>query len=415
MRGPRLHWLGFAALIVLIVLSGVTEFTAPPATEHEASDAPDLVEPVPNGSSLWPYTSRTRSFETRRLGINLIVRGDPAAVRQYLLRHSRDPPDQPSVTEESPKSSSAEDPLEALGVEWRVAHGGTRYTYVESGNEPGEGRWLAESYQLYDGTYLGSRFHIRAFESMTPGEDWTAMQAHQEHWDWFRLRHTVTSTRTARQHVEADLIDDTAVDTVWRMHLDNGDTADSDGWATVIEFALFLFVAGIIRPLSRELAASWRRLTARLRPPRGGRARHQALLFAAIIAILLGVRLLGVTLEETFTAVSPTDIAAGLYLFLVLGLPIGTAYLARRVQMEAAFLVTVIAFMIAAVLDLAYLGLTVVPFDFILHRATLLLSLGLIAAGSAYDAQGGPRWNELLQIGGVGWMFAIVLPLLGFI
>lgn len=315
------------------------------------------------------------------------------------------------MTEGSPNSSSAEDPLEALGVEWRIAHGGTRYTYMESG----EGRWLAESYQLYDGTYLGSRYHIRAYESMTPGEDWTAMQAHQEHWDWFRLRHTVTSTRAARQHVESDLIDDTVVDTVWRVRLDNEDTSDSDGWATVIEFALFLFVAGIVRPLSREMSASWRRLKARLRPPEGGRTRQHGLLFGAIIAVLLGVRLLGVTLEETFTAIPPTHLAAGLYLFLVLGLPVSTAYLARRVQMEAAFLITVIAFMTAAVLDLAYLGLTVVPFDFILHRVTLLLSLGLIAAGAAYGSQGDPRWNELLQIGSVGWVFAIVLPLLGFI
>lgn len=49
MRGTRPHWLEFAALIVLIIFSGVTEFTALPATERESGDTPDLVEPVSGG------------------------------------------------------------------------------------------------------------------------------------------------------------------------------------------------------------------------------------------------------------------------------------------------------------------------------------------------------------------------------
>ena len=58
----------------------------------------------------------------------------------------------------------------------------------------GDGEWLQQRYQLHGGTYLGTRHHIRAF---APSErpQWTALQAHSEHWDWFRLRHIVTDVR----------------------------------------------------------------------------------------------------------------------------------------------------------------------------------------------------------------------------
>jgi hypothetical protein len=44
--------------------------------------------------------------------------------------------------------------------------------------------------------------HVRAYA--VDDENWTGMQAHDEHWDWFRLRHTVDDVAGSREFVAAD-------------------------------------------------------------------------------------------------------------------------------------------------------------------------------------------------------------------
>lgn len=399
-------------LVGLVLLSGVSDFGSTPG-DRVGADSPTLVEPVANGSSLWPYTSRTRSFETRRLGINLVVRGDPVDVRGYFLRHADGWQRRPHP--ESAGGSAAAVPIEAPGIAWRPAHGAPRYTYVEQAHERGDGAWVAETYQLYEGSYLGTRYHLRAYAAPAPDEDWTAMQAHREYWDWFGLRHTVTSVEAAQRHVEADLEDDAAVESVWRMNLENGGSADSDGWATVIEFAAVGLLAGGARSGSGRRDSTRQRVRAVARSPRGRRVLRQGSLFLAVGLVYLGVRVTGVALEETFPVISPVIIAGGLYPVLAVGLPFCTGHFGRRVGMEPAFLLAITGLLTALVLDRWLLGLAGVPVGLAVHRLTLLLSLGLVAAGASYRARGGPRWNVLLQIGLVGWVFALGLPVIGLV
>jgi len=115
------------------------------------------------------------------------------------------------------------------------ADGSTRYAYVAMGHDPTGGTWLDESYQLHDGEYLGSRHHIRAYASPDSDDQWTAMQTHREHWDWFRLSHTVTSAEDSQRYVEREFMDRRYVSSVSRDHLGNDRGFDSDGWVTIID------------------------------------------------------------------------------------------------------------------------------------------------------------------------------------
>lgn len=396
------HWVLFSVLVVLVLGSLAIGYVSNPGP-REVSDPPVLVEPTHDGGSLWPYVSRTQSFETRTLGINLVVRGDPDRVRRYFLRH-----DDWRGRPRADAPAAAARPLVEPGIAWRLAHGGPRFTYVEHADQRGDGGWVEATYQLHEGTYLGTRYHVRAYPSPAEDGDWTAMQAHREYWDWFGLRHTVTSAVEARRHVVADLRDDGAVESVSRVDLDNPGTADGDGWASVIEFATLVLLVGLAG------SASWAStLRGRLRSLRGERVARGGALVAAIGLVTLGVRVAGVTLEGTFPAVSPVLIAGSLYPVLAVGLPLVATYFARPLRMEPAFLLAVAAFAAALVVDLWYLGLTDFPVGLAFHRVTLVLSLGLVAAGASYRQRGGPRWNVLRQMGLAGWLFALVLPVVG--
>ncbi|MFC6730926.1 hypothetical protein ACFQDG_19925, partial [Natronoarchaeum mannanilyticum] len=123
-------------------------------------------------------------------------------------------------------------------VAWESARGATRYTYVANvAREDGTpaGYWMAESGQFHDGDYLGSRYHVRLYEPIDDEERWVAMQAHQEHWDWFGLRHSVDSNERAQQYVEADFMGQPFVDSVSREYYATSDPLDTDGWVTEIE------------------------------------------------------------------------------------------------------------------------------------------------------------------------------------
>src|SRR6056297_3141989 len=54
---------------------------------RDMSDA-KLVQPVANGSYLWPYTSRRKATSGRTLAINLVIHGDDERVKTVLTEQT---------------------------------------------------------------------------------------------------------------------------------------------------------------------------------------------------------------------------------------------------------------------------------------------------------------------------------------
>ncbi|MFT4931050.1 MAG: hypothetical protein ACI91T_000925, partial [Natronomonas sp.] len=316
-------------------------------------------------------------------------------------------------------AAEVEDGNETAGnptvVLWRPAQGSTRYAYVvvdgEDGGDSGDasgdddgtdGRWLTESYQLHDGTYFGSRTHVRAYED--PRGEWTAMQAHEEYWDWFRLRHTVVGVGSAQRTVERDFMDAPFVDRVVRRPYHHG--APGGGtWVSVVHFSLFLF-PGIAVALG-GVPDRFRRVGRRV-VDRHGREIAAGL---ALLGLYLGVRWLGIAVERRRPAADPHLVAAPLYLVLVFGLPVVAHRLGRGTDRVWAFASAIGGLGCAFVLDAVAMHVSVLPLRFVLHRTAVLLAIGLIASGSAVAAERGERLPWVLGVG--GWVLALLPPLLG--
>ncbi|WP_101295486.1 hypothetical protein [Halegenticoccus soli] len=426
-----------ASLATAGYVEGPYQRTAPDEPRETVPDR-RLVEPRDNGSHFWPYTSKRRSIDGRTLAINVVVRGDPETTRRALTERTSIEWNRTTENEtDATAGAHSADAVEVTddGVDWDDARGSTRYTYVDVDGD-GEGRWLAESYQLHTGAYLGSRYHIRAYAD--PDGEWTAMQAHQEYWDWFRLRHTVTGVQPAGRAVESDFIDEPYVADVQRVyHGKRG--GGSDGWMTVVELALTVVAVGSLRPRAgrgparvargtlrvprcprRAAAGSIERVRRDLPSPARVRgevvaavAEHgrRATLFLALAGLYLGVRAAGIALEGALPRVSPKIFAAFLYPVLAVGTPVLAAGIARPIDSTAAFVLSIAGLGTAIVLDFGALGVTALPVPLVLHRVALLVSLGLIAAGAAKRDAGEGR--TVAALGAVGWVACLALPLFG--
>jgi len=171
---------------VLVLGSAATS-----SSSDTAVDRQEQLVTVDEDSSLWPYTSSATTFEERTLAINVVVAGDPAETRRHLEERSRGGWKR-NRTRTGRRQRYGGRGCRRDGNGLGSADGSTRYAYVAMGHDPTGGTWLDESYQLHDGEYLGSRHHIRAYASPDSDDQWTAMQTHREHWDWFRLSHTVS-------------------------------------------------------------------------------------------------------------------------------------------------------------------------------------------------------------------------------
>lgn len=386
-----------AAILVGMAVDGSGQ------TAASAPDAPDsitLFEPTPNASALWPYTSRTRSVEGRTLAINVVVHGEPERVRRALAR--RTDADWDRTAAEDARDADAE-PVEAVeveasGVEWRPARGAARYTYVadRAGTTDGSrsGEWVRERYQLHVGDYLGSRYHVRAYAA-SDGE-WTALQAHEEYFDWFRLRHTVTGAASARAFVEVDLRGEPFVAELSR-------TWTGNRWLSEVRLAAVAVLA---------FGVPWRDLRRRLHDDLPERIDPAAVaLFGATLGIVLAVRFGGVALERAFPGLSPKAIAGLLYPLLALGLPFVAAVLARWTEPLAGFVAAAAGPSLGFVVDLAVLGIDVLPVSVALHRVAAVVVLGMVAVGAASN---GDRRGWLLA-GAVGWLVVLALPLFGLL
>ena len=423
----RVRLLG-ALVVVLLGLQLLTptpvafgSSSGPDASPPGTSDV-KLVTPDPDSSGrLWPFTSRSRSFDSLTLPINLVFREDAARVRAQLT-HGRDAGFDP-ITREW-QGIAPEGDLPASGgphPTWDDTTGATRYTYVDTPG--GRDRWLDETAQFHDGTYFGSRYHVRLYEydaggPAAAGPPWTAVQAHYEYWDWFRLRHTVTSLAKARKHLETQYLGTAYTAEISREWYANGGIIDSDGWVTVVDFRppsvlslsarwgwLVVGLAAVDRALSDRVAGPVRRLT-------GSRTAPRALALTAVLALLpSAVRAGAIAMEVGAPWVHVKVITGVFYLVLAAGLPAAAAALPQGAHVTDWLALAALSLGVGYLLDFSAIGVTVLPVAVVLHRLLSLVAVGLVAAGGARRAAGARR-SQFLALGLALWVVVLTWPLL---
>lgn len=392
--------MGRSSGIALAVLAlAVVATLSVPAAGHaqgrspQADGAQIIIEVGDSGDQLWPYTSRSERFEDRTLVINTIVTEGPETVRALL---SANVDDGWVRTKPIRKPLGGRIPLaESNSMSgWEHAHGSIRYTYVETGS--GEGQWIEQQYQLHVGTYLGSRHHIRAF-APSAASSWTALQAHSEYWDWFRLRHTVTDVRGTADMLESEFRD-SGVEAVERRH-----TRNARGLDRGIVVVVSTLVPVLIGITARE---DWVGIDAVLSQ---STTRDQALaVFGLAAGIPLGVRVVGIGLEDAIPFLTPKLFILVLYPCLAIGLPVAVVWHAADLPGWVAATAAGGGLALGFALEFAMLGL--IPPDPILqHRLMLSAALGALAAGGA------DRRSIFTLAGAPVWLWGLIAPLFGFL
>ncbi|WP_396613817.1 hypothetical protein ACH9L7_18245 (plasmid) [Haloferax sp. S1W] len=444
---------------VSIISGDVSQSDPPEQTSTRTAETVRLVHVGDENDRLWPYTSRARAFDTMTLPINLVVEGNPARVRTLLVYSHDAKWDQ---TNESWQMAPEE--VSAANTEktpWGSATGANRYTYVQTDSG---GIWIRESMQLHDGTYFGSRIHLRLYGGGTPSDSWTAIQAHRDYWDWFRLRHTVTSLAGPQHAVERDLMRQPTVVETRRERFANGGIIDADGWVSVFELAPRQLVSGAspesgsVGTDSAQVDASGSNPTDTPTPRSGAekqtttvlisllavvaaglgalatgavdredigafverlrwsrladrRLHRGVLLFASLAAIPLLVRSAGLVLEG-YAPQHPKPIAALLYPFFAFAPTIVAVRLPRGLSWEHWFSTAFVGYGIGLVADLGLIGVSVIPVEIVLHRFAVLVSLGLLAVVGQHRSRSktAPRAPLLVALG--VWISLLAWPLL---
>ncbi|MGM0398901.1 MAG: hypothetical protein ACQEQY_07895 [Halobacteriota archaeon] len=359
-------WLLVAvALVALLVLSGGIPGDQSGSGRGEV-EVRGLYN-VSNGTQLWPYTSTAHDVETRTLPINVYVNKSPAETRDILVGDAQHWDEVDAEREGDGESYSV--------ARWGAATGADRYAAVYA---DGTGSvWLGEEFQLEDGRYLGTREHIRIYGRFDGS--WSAIQAHGEYWDWFRLRHTVVDLDRARDGVVRDLSTGDDVTVIER---------DSPPERVVLVGAALAVVAG------------WRRVS-----------RNHLAAFGPG-AVYLGVRSTGIALEGILAVAPPKAIVGVLYPFFLVGVPTVAYYWIRWVETDTspvtAAVLTSLGFALALVIDGMAMGVYDPSLQLIAVRMTAATALGLIAAAGSTD---GPTVGP----GATLWLFAITLPLVGLV
>lgn len=426
------------ALLVVMLLAVGMFSPASPLVEHTSPDG-RTIEDVrfvrldgEESTLLWPYTSRGRSFDQATLPINLLVHDDAATVYWLLVST---PEDQQLYWNSSSEEWRPGDPvrgnvtINGTGVYWAESSGSDRYTFMMDG---GSRTWTDATYQIHDGSYFGSRYHLRLYEGGAGKSTWTAIQAHREYWNWFRLRHEVVSLSRAQHHVERDFLGTGLVTEMERNRWANGGAVDADGWVTVIKLQHRVITGpdrltpgswsgrpGLVVPLLGLAATAYltealptgREYVERLRRSRLTRLR--VMLFVSTALFPLIVRVGAIAVERAVPGASPTVVGGPFYLLLVLGLPGAALLIGRHLRPAEGFSLSVLGMGTGVMADYAYLGLTVISFDVLVQNLVLLFGLGLIGAG-------GSRWSSrpltrhrYHALGAAIWVGALLWPLLG--
>ncbi|MUV61815.1 hypothetical protein GJ634_14455, partial [Halobacterium sp. CBA1126] len=238
------------AVLVLVGVLAVGASGSLLVADVQSVDRPEQVESIPlpeEDRELWLYTSAGRTFASPTLALNVVVYGDAEDVRGYLLEgdwNETTAEQRDAATSERATAPGRTDP-------WESATGAQRYVYLADAER---GVWLAEAYQVHDGTYLGGRHHVRAYTA-PDADGWTAMQAHHEHWDWFFGKHIVTSTTDTQSYVEREFAGSPWAPEIRRVPMSQGGDDGFEQWLTVVDLdgdaspsvALFAVVAAVGR------------------------------------------------------------------------------------------------------------------------------------------------------------------------
>ncbi len=375
-----------------------------------------MVSPNENSSAeLWPFTSRQREFDSLTLPINVVVRGHSARIVTQLrtgkgATWSNQSNEWKGVGSED-ESVGANDPA----VEWRNTTGATRYTYIKA---PGSrGGWTTETAQLHDGTYFGSRYHLRLYEAGQGNKTWTAIQAHHEHWDWFRLRHSVGSLAKAQYYLDSRYYGKWYVSDITRERFANGGISDTDGWVSVIDLRdtselrpmALLWVVLLLGSIGvqESLRDAIRELTEELSTETTQRG---LALGVSLSGLPLLVRAASIFVETNFAGVPVKAIAGVGYLTLVVGLPLAAISFPSGGRSLDWFGVAFVALGLGFLLDYQSIGVRVLPIAVVLHRLTVLSTVGLLAVGGARQETDG-RWNLLVKAGMLLWVGVLAWPL----
>ena len=408
---------GVLFFVLLVAVAG-------PAAMASVTDSGGSERQVPgvetveleDGSEVWPYTSRSPNFGDRTLALNLVVYGNTSLTEWSLRTEEFTDAEWRDVEEdeydlgpgEEDGNQSVFSPTDVDGgAGLGEADGAVRWTYVET--SAGESYWLQESYQLKDGSYLGARDHLRAYED--PADDnWTVFQAHSEHWDWFQIRHTVHSIEETQATVELEFVEHPIVDDVIRERWGNDRSSDSDGWATVVDLndgAAPILLGALIFASVHTLR--WRRLQ---EDEEARTVIHAISAAGSIVAVSAFVRFGAVRAEYAFPDVHIHLVAAAFYPALVIGLPVCAYLTTRQLESRHAFTAVFVGFIIATLMDFTAVGVTTVTLDTFLHRATLAVALGFIAAGASRTARDPGEHHGYVRTGVLLWIVALVIPLL---
>lgn len=451
--------------LALLFVGGPSLFTSPSTSDVAPSEEPEpeFVSFEDSDSGFWAYLNARESFEERS-PINLVVRGDSEDIVRVMveasesdwnrteqdhfdsdtLTHPVQPgvdPDNESENEndsanETEAASDENSSIEFLPTEipWAQTTGATRYAHVDPG-DGNESYWMTETLQIHDGDYYGQRYHIRLYESPNPEDEWVAMQAHTEHFDWFTLRHRVDGVEAAQSRAEADFMDHPQVDQtddVRRIYLDNGGPSDANGWATIVELTrtgsrtavivapLFVGLAAGRGTLGRARTAIESHLTdtdrRRLAAAIDRIEAEHLILAATVLALFLGVRLAGVALERTVDSLTMHTIAAILYPVIAVGIPIATYVIASGLERRLDAAVVASLSLAAGIwLDYGLLGVDSLPLDVVVQRILVVVALGLIAGGAARRATRKSRVNDMIAVGVAMWVLVLVGTLFGYL
>lgn len=405
-------------LLVLLVTTGSSVLAATMSGDAEPYALEEEVVALEDGSELWPYTSRTTTFEERTLSINLIIYGD-ARLAEFILRADpqREWREVDEEREDIAPAEEIEDHMNESVIGLGQAAGADRWIWLETKEEGG--MWLPESYQLEKGDYLGERDHLRAYVDPQEGS-WTAIQAHKEHWDWFHLRHTVHSVEDSQLSVEKEFIDRGFVEHLQRSRFGNDRSADADGWVTIVilddEFMTIItgFLVFLVGGVGARVGSL--DLATRLREEPGLGIGIRAL--GAVISIVVtyhAVRFGAIGLERQFPGLDPKLMVRSFYPFLVVGLPV-VAYLStRKLDATLAFSAATIGFVVAIFIDYSYLGVVRIPLETFVHRGSLAVAIGMIAAGASETARGSSERRGFVRTGVLLWMVAVAIPVVQFL
>ena len=404
--GPSLRTALALLLVALLVVSGGWIASSQSADADQAADAEAEYVELEDGTQIWPYHSQTISHSTRTLPINVVVYGDAEIVEQILAQGAGEWEEVPEQQQDvSPDEESAT--IEGPRVDWDPAEGAVRYLALRT---PGEGihYWKPADYHLHDGEYFGSRHHVRAYVDPTDGT-WTAIQAHREHWDWFRLRHTVHSVEEAQSHVDQRFQGREYAE-LRREQFGNSKGSDADGWVSVVELEQWLLAGGTMLV---GFATTQRRIATAL--DRWDDTGSAVLLAGAIAVPYLFVRFGSIAAHGALPGIDPWLLVAAFLPVLVVGEPVLTYLAARRLDATPAFAVAALAFLVTLLFDYTVLGVQSLPLDTVVHHVAVVAAIGFIAAGASRSARDPDADLGHVRTGVLLWIVVGVLPLLRFV